>query len=177
MEEQTSKKPSRDLFIADVRSWDLMESEALGFLNEGIIEGVRQTVTAFIDNSHKDCRTNCRKEEIEHEEKRRRETLAFVFKPEFAQTPLEEQKQLIEEACLKAPRYSVLQDETWRKFESARTHDELIRAGKKADELVVEMGLKTFHEGKTFFQQAQVKIDGRLRRKAIRIKNQRGEEI
>jgi len=174
MAEQTNEELNQDPFIADVRNWSLMESEALDFLNEGEIESIRQTATAFIDNSCKDFGSRYAKEVIEHEERKRRETLAFVFKPEFEKAPLEEQKRLIEEACLKASKYSALQNETWRKFESAKTFDELKRAGREADELVVEMGLRAFHEGKTFFQQAQVKINGRVR-KAMHIKRKKGE--
>ncbi len=152
-------------FILDVRDWETMKDEALCFLEQGDVEGVRQTADGFIGNSHIDRR----EEEAEKEERIRKAVLAFVYEKEFENADLEKQIELIKDACSKRTRYYALQSKAWRELDRARNREELFEAARRYDELVVAEGMEPFHEGGTFVEQARQKIGEKPERRPQRI--------
>lgn len=152
-----------------------LESEGIYFLEKGDVKSARRLCEAFITRGRDKDRH--RTEQEQREETQKRAVLKFIFKPSFEKLPLEKQKQLFKEACSKSRKYYVLQQKAWKKFELAQNRDEVMKAGRRGDELVVELGLEPFHEGKTFLEQAQQEIGEKSRHKPIRPKPRKERQL
>lgn len=188
MRKQTSKKeefdfvaafpPSGEEVIGVLTYWTgecSLESEGIDFLQKGDVKSTRRLCEAFITRGHGKERQ--RTEQERRNEAKKRATLEFVFKSGFEKLPPEKQKELFKEACSKPGKYFALEQKAWREFDRCRNRDELLGVGRKADKIVVELGLEPYYKGKTFTQQAQEKLGEEPPRKPILSKPRKERQL
>ncbi|TET70216.1 MAG: hypothetical protein E3J56_08410 [Candidatus Aminicenantes bacterium] len=188
MEERDNKKeefdfvdafpPSGEEVIGVLTHWTGewgLESEGIDFLQKGDVKSTRRLCEAFITRGRDKDRHRTKYEKRDEAEKRA--VLEFVFKPSFEKAPLERQKQLFSEACSKSGRYYALEQQAWVELNCCRNREELLRVGRKADKIVIELGLEPFYGSKTFTQQAQERLSEEPPRRPIRSKPRKERQL